>query len=141
MLAALAASCGRTSEDCDLLELAAPMHDTGKIGIPESILRKPTKLAAEVALHHHEEWDGSGYPNGLAGAAIPESAPIVALADVFDALATQRPYKQALPIDRVLSTINESSGEHFEPRLVANFNSILPQIMNIKTMWNSRQSE
>lgn len=167
---AIAAACGWEPDDCDALELAAPMHDTGKIGIPQSILRKPSKLdasewaimkthtqighnilskgdapvfklAAEIALHHHEKWDGSGYPKGLAGDAIPESARIVALADVFDALTMKRPYKEAWPIHRVISTIDENAGSHFEPRLVATFYSILPQILDIKTQWDARESE
>ena len=114
------------------------MHDTGKIGIPQSILRKPGplddaewaimkthpqigydilsksaaqvfQLAAEVALHHHEKWDGSGYPAGLSGDAIPQSARLVALADVFDALSMQRPYKEAWPLDKILAYVDERS--------------------------------
>ena len=121
---ALAIAAGWSGEDANLLEQAAPMHDTGKIGIPDAILKKPGlldadewqvmkrhpqigydilsrssaplfRLAAEIALYHHAHWDGNGYPAGLAGERIPESARIVALADVFDALTTQRPYKDA----------------------------------------------
>ncbi len=161
---ALAKACDWCDEDCKLIELAAPMHDTGKIGITDSILKKPGKLdleewgvmkthskigcdilskskanvfqmAAEIALRHHERWDGSGYPDGLAGKSIPESARIVALADVFDALIMKRPYKEAWPLEKVLSTIQESAGSHFEPRLVDKFVSILPQILEIKAMW------
>lgn len=164
---ALAAASGWDIGTCDTLEMAAPMHDTGKIGVPESILRKPAKLdaaewvimkqhthfgynilsksdapvfklAAEVALRHHEKWDGSGYPDGLAGEDIPESARIVALADVFDALTMRRPYKEAWPIDRVMTTLREGSGNHFEPRLVERFESILPQVLEIKAVWDSR---
>lgn len=167
---ALAAASGWNDEACNTIELAAPMHDTGKIGIPEAILRKPAKLdagewdvmkahtqigynilskskapvfmlAADVALHHHERWDGSGYPEGLAGDAIPESARIVALADVFDALTMKRPYKEAWPLDQVMATIRESSGSHFEPRLVETFSSILPDILNIKARWEPHESE
>lgn len=166
--AALAQAYGWENEQCKQLELAAPMHDTGKIGIPDAILRKPAKLnaeeweimktharigfdiltksnaplfrlAAEVALRHHEKWDGSGYPDGLTGLAIPESARIVALADVFDALTMKRPYKEAWPIERVMQTIHESSGKHFEPQLVALFESILPEILRIKAEWDSRE--
>lgn len=121
---ALAASIGWSPERCHLIELAAPMHDTGKLGIPGHILRKPGtldadewvvmrthsrigheilsksdapvfRMAADIALHHHEKWDGSGYPDRLAGEAIEESARIVAIADVFDALSMKRPYKDA----------------------------------------------
>lgn len=165
---ALATAAGWSAGECDTLEMAAPMHDTGKIGIPESILRKPDKLdaaewvvmkqhtqfgcnilsksdapvfklAAEVALRHHEKWNGSGYPDGLAREQIPESARIVALADVFDALTMKRPYKEAWPIERAISTLREGSGNHFEPRLVALFESILPQLLDIKSLWDARE--
>ena len=168
--AAIAAACGWSAEACHQLELAAPMHDTGKIGIPDAILRKPAKLdpdewvvmkthsrigyeilststapifqlAAEIALHHHERFDGSGYPGGLVGEAIPESARIVALADVFDALSMKRPYKEEWPLERIMATIRESTGSHFDPRIVEVFNSILPQILQIKKDWNARESE
>jgi len=156
--------CAAASE----LELAAPMHDTGKLGIPHTILRKPGplnqdewavmrthpaighailnqskapifQLAAEVALRHHEKWDGSGYPDGLAGAAIPESARIVALADVFDALSMSRPYKQPWPIDRIAAHIAENRGTHFEPALVDCFATALPALLAIKTRWQAAE--
>ena len=164
----LAQACGWPDEDCRNLEMAAPMHDTGKIGIPGSILRKPAKLdaeewevmkthtsighnilsgsdapvfrlAAEIALRHHEKWDGSGYPDCLAGTAIPESARIVAVADVFDALTMKRPYKDAWPTEKALATIKESAGTHFEPRLVGLFESILPEIIATKARWDARE--
>lgn len=167
---ALAAACGWTEEQCRLIELAAPMHDTGKIGIPDAILRKPAKLdaveweimkthtrighdilarsnapifrmAAEIALRHHEKWDGGGYPGGLVGDAIPESARIVALADVFDALTMKRPYKEAWPMDQVMQTVLEGGGCHFEPRIVEIFLRIHPQIMEIKEIWDAREAE
>jgi putative two-component system response regulator len=166
--AALAGACGWSDDDCQLIELAAPMHDTGKIGIPDAILRKPGKLdakewvvmrthsqigydilskskapvfqmAAEIALCHHEKWDGNGYPGGLSGDSIPESARIVALADVFDALTMKRPYKEAWPIERAVATMQESSGTHFEPRLVDLFISILPQVLDIKARWDKQE--
>ncbi|MFP4075349.1 MAG: HD domain-containing phosphohydrolase [Halochromatium sp.] len=167
---ALAAACGWTSEDCERLEQAAPMHDMGKIGIPSEILRKPAKLdaaewaimqshtrigyeilsqsqapvfrlAAEIALRHHERWDGSGYPDGLAGTAIPESARIVALADVFDALTMHRPYKDAWPVEQALEALSAGSGSHFEPRLVERFERILPQILEIKAGWDAQEDQ
>lgn len=167
---ALANACGWSSETCNLIALAAPMHDTGKIGIPDSVLKKPgpldaaewvimkthcrmgfdilTKseapvfqLAAEIALRHHERWDGSGYPDGLAGTSIPESARIVALADVFDALTMKRPYKDPWPIERVMATMRESAGSHFEPRLVDIFDAILPQILQIQALWGDREQQ
>ena len=167
---ALALANGWNQEDAKLLELAAPMHDTGKIGIPDSILKKPGKLdadewvvmkthttighqilnqsdaqvfklAAEIALRHHEKWDGSGYPDGLIADAIPESARIVAIADVFDALTMKRPYKEPWPIDRVTQTIIEASGNHFEPKLVALFLNIMPEILEIKKKWDKEEEK
>ena len=166
--AELALACGWSKDAANQLEHAAPMHDTGKIGIPDAILRKPGKLdvdewvvmrthsqighdilsksnapifqlAAEVALFHHERFDGSGYPNGVASVAIPESARIVALADVFDALSMRRPYKEAWPLDRIMTTIHESAGSHFDPRLVDVFTTILPRILSIKEAWDARE--
>ncbi|WP_028534245.1 HD domain-containing phosphohydrolase [Paludibacterium yongneupense] len=162
---ALAEATGWRTEDAILLELAAPMHDTGKLGTPDAILRKPGpltecewdvmrmhsrigydilaqssapvfRLAATVALHHHEKWNGSGYPAGLAGGAIPESARIVAIADVFDALTMKRPYKDAWPLEKVWDTIAAGAGLHFEPRLVEHFMAIQPLILEIKQRWD-----
>lgn len=143
---------------------AAPMHDVGKIGIPDSVLRKPGKLdpdewaimqqhaeigaqiigedgsellamAREVAQNHHEKWDGSGYPRGLKGEDIPVSARIVALADVFDALTSERPYKKAWSVDQACDLIREQSGQHFDPDLVKAFFACLPAILEIKNRW------
>jgi putative two-component system response regulator len=164
---ALAEGYGLPADMCRQIELAAPMHDTGKIGIPNAILKKPAqldaaewqvmkthsrigcdilakseaplfKMAADIALHHHERWDGSGYPEALAGMAIPEAARIVALADVFDALAMKRPYKEPWPIERVVAMVRESAGSHFEPRLVQVFDGILPRLIEIKASWDAR---
>ncbi len=164
---ALAKSWGWEEYQCELLELAAAMHDMGKIGVPDAILRKPGqltpdewaimqshtrvgheilsksdaplfKMAAEIALRHHEKWDGSGYPDGLAGTAIPESARIVIIADVFDALSMTRPYKQAWLIDDILRYMREQSGSLFDPELLEHFLSILPAILAIQTQWNNR---
>lgn len=165
----LALAAGWDQDCAKLLEMAAPMHDTGKIGIPDSILQKPDKLtaeewkvmklhsrigydilnkskspvfqlAAEIALNHHERWDGTGYPNGLAGEAIPESARIVAIADVFDALSMRRPYKEPWSIERIVPTLQKLEGNHLDKRLVAIFISIMPLILEIKDEWNSRSS-
>lgn len=162
----LALAAGWDKDCAKLLAMAAPMHDTGKIGIPDTILRKPGKLnteeweimkqhcrigyeilskseaplfklAAEVALNHHEKWDGSGYPNGLAGEAIPEAARVVAIADVFDALSMRRPYKEPWSIERILPAIQEMAGSHFEKRLVDIFIDIMPQILEIADTWNN----
>jgi putative two-component system response regulator len=166
---ALAEASGWDEEACSLIELAAAMHDTGKIGIPDAILKKPAKLnaaewdimktharighdilakgdapvfrlAAEIALYHHERWDGSGYPTGLAGEAIPEAARIVAVADVFDALSTKRPYKEAWPMDRVLATIAQSSGNHLDPRMVVRFLELRSRILDIKARWDEQEA-
>ncbi|MCI5221775.1 MAG: response regulator [Candidatus Electrothrix sp. AR4] len=167
---AIAKQAGSSEETCNFIELAAPMHDTGKIGIPDAILKKPGRfdleewkimkkhskighgilsnsdtqlfrLAAEIALRHHEKWDGSGYPNGLAGEAIPEAARIVALADVFDALTSKRAYKKAWTMEDAVSEIVQCSGTHFDPRLVQVFQNILPEIIQTKKIWDTREQE
>jgi putative two-component system response regulator len=164
---ALALAAGWEEDRAKLLEMAAPMHDTGKIGTPDAILQKPDKLnaeewdimkqhprigydilsksnaplfklAAEIALNHHEKWDGSGYPNNLVGEAIPESARIVAIADVFDALSMRRPYKEPWSLERILPTLHELAGSHLDGRLVAIFIDIMPHILEIKAEWDSR---
>lgn len=143
---------------------AAPMHDVGKIGIPDHILLKPGKLdAAEwdtmrqhpamgakiigehkddllcaahsVALTHHEKWDGTGYPNGLAGEQIPLFGRIVALADVFDALTSVRPYKKAWTTEAAVAFIEQGAGTQFDPALMAPFKSALPDILRIKDQY------
>jgi len=150
------------------IELAASMHDTGKIGIPDSILKAQRPLdrheweimkqhttigfdiltkshtpifvmAAEIALRHHEKWDGTGYPAGLSGPDIPESARIVALADVFDALTSKRPYKQPWNISDAIVEIKKSSGQHFDPRLVDIFLNILSNILEIKNTFDQKE--
>lgn len=152
----------------ELLIQAAPMHDTGKIGIPDSILKAPRKLteeewevmkthseigygvlnvsktplfqlAAEIALTHHEKWDGSGYPQKLVGKRIPASSRIIAIADVFDALTMKRPYKEAWPIEKAFETLKEGAGIHFEPALVNLFISIKDEIIKIKNHWDKRE--
>jgi len=164
----LAHAIGWNVERCKLLELAAPMHDTGKIGIPDSVLKKPGKLdseewrimqthtmighgilkqskaslfqlAAEVALSHHEKWDGTGYPHGLGGKDIPESARIVAVADVFDALSMKRPYKEAWPLANIVKFLTENANVHFEVRLIEAFRDIMPNILEIKEEWDDRE--
>ncbi|MFT6589406.1 MAG: putative two-component system response regulator [Rhodoferax sp.] len=166
----LACAYGLPEDLCALIELAAPMHDTGKIGISHAILKKQGRLnaqewvemkthsrigynilsasqapvftlAAEIALYHHERWDGSGYPEGLAGEAIPVSARVVAVVDVFDALTMKRPYKEAWPMDQVLATIRESVGTHFEPAMIEAFESMLPQMIALKADWDNAERE
>jgi putative two-component system response regulator len=162
---AIAEGLGLDEQECKIIENAAPLHDTGKIGIPSAILRKPGPLdhdewtvmkthpqigwnvlsrsdapvfqmAAEIALGHHEKWDGSGYPNQLAGLTIPLPARIVALADVFDALSSKRPYKEAWPHEKCVNLIRESSGTHFDPDIARVFLEIQPKILQIKAKWD-----
>jgi putative two-component system response regulator len=146
----VAEGLGLAPELCRNLYLAAPLHDVGKVGIPDGILLKPgrldpeefdrikahpaigkrilggsaselIRLAAEIAESHHERWDGGGYPRGLAGAAIPLPARIVAVADVFDALTTRRPYKDAMSFAAARARIRAESGRQFDPACVAAF--------------------
>lgn len=160
----LALAYGLSEQAADNLLHAAPMHDIGKIGIADSILLKPGKLTDEeydimkthasigadiigdadselmrlaksVAITHHEKWDGSGYPNGLAGEDIPLEGRIVAIADVFDALTNKRPYKEAWPIEDAMGFIKGQSGKHFEPKLVELLEASLPKILEIKERW------
>lgn len=166
---ALARAALWSVSDAATLELAATMHDMGKIGIPHSILRKPGKLepaewevmkrhanigysilskgtspvfqlAAEIAKHHHERWDGTGYPVGLSGEDIPESARIVAIADVFDAWTTERPYKKAWPIETAFEEMRRSAGNHLDPRLVELFIGIREEILFLKECWDDREA-
>jgi putative two-component system response regulator len=96
------------------------------------------KMAQRIALAHHEKWDGSGYPEGLAGEDIPIEARIVAIADVFDALTSKRPYKEAWPVDKALALIKEESGRHFDPGLVALFLTQLDRVEVIRQQWAER---
>lgn len=166
--ATLARKAGWSVSKAKQLQFAAPMHDTGKIGTPDSILKKPGKLnaeewlimkqhskigydilaksktplfqmAAEIALYHHEKWDGSGYPSGLVGDAIPESARIVAIADVFDALTMKRPYKEAWPIAKAFEELRNGSGSHFDPRLIDLFFEHQLDILAVKDEWEVKE--
>lgn len=146
----IAETLGQSQEKCDLIENAAPMHDIGKIGIPDHILLKPSRLTAEefaimknhatighqilqhspseylslgaeIALRHHEKFDGSGYPGGLKGQSIPLAARIVAVADVYDALTSHRPYKKAWSNEEAETFLTASKGAHFDPDCVDAF--------------------
>lgn len=165
--AALARANHWSVEQVKELQLAATMHDTGKIGIPDQILKAPRKLtaeewvimkthtqigynilnksslplfqmAAEIALSHHEKWDGNGYPKGLIKDEIPESARIVAIADVFDALTMKRSYKEAWPIEKAFKVVFEGSGNHFDPVLTQLFIDIKDEILAIKNDWEDQ---
>ena len=160
----LALAAGYGPEEAEDLLHAAPMHDVGKIGIPDAILRKPGKLddaewrvmrehsrigaqiigehdcgllqlAHNIALHHHEKWDGSGYPCNLSGERIPLEARIVAIADVFDALTSVRPYKPAWSVEQAVELIRSEAGRHFDPQLVPLFVDCLPQLLEVRDRW------
>jgi len=157
----LGRAAGMSKETSTLLLNAAPMHDIGKIGIPDHILLKPGKfepgeweimkthaqigadilsgdeselltMAREIALTHHEKWDGSGYPNGLEGEDIPLVGRVTALADVFDALTSERPYKNAWPVEKAVNLIKDEQGKHFDPELVEHFLNLLQEITDIR---------
>ncbi|WP_300667244.1 two-component system response regulator [Desulfoluna sp.] len=163
-----ALSAGISQKEAARLFNAAPMHDVGKIGIPDSILQKKGPLNAEewatmkrhpqigaeiigedysellkhariIALTHHEKWNGTGYPEGLAGEKIPYEGRIVALADVFDALTSKRPYKEAWPIEKALKHIAEEAGAHFDPTLVTAFLKIKKHLQWVLTKWGDAE--
>ncbi|QBF81406.1 response regulator [Shewanella maritima] len=158
---ALALKAGFSQKQAQLILTAAPMHDVGKIGIPDHILLKPGKLtpeewkimqahvdigldilsgacsellalAAVIVATHHEKWDGTGYPKQLKGEQIPLVGRIVAIADVFDALTADRPYKKAWATEDAIAFINEQSGKHFDPHIVRLFNESIEDILQIK---------
>jgi putative two-component system response regulator len=160
--ATVAQRMGLDGESIERLLYATPMHDIGKIGVPDRVLVKPGKLdSAEwdimkrhttmgagilagsdsdliqtgerIALSHHERWDGSGYPTGLKGQDIPIEGRITAIADVFDALTSKRPYKEPFPIDESLSIIDDGRGTHFDPDVTDAFLDARDEIVAIKT--------
>ncbi|MEO5362649.1 MAG: response regulator [Magnetococcus sp. DMHC-8] len=151
----------------DLVFHASPMHDIGKIGIPDRILLKPgelneterlvirthpqmgadiigdhdaelLKMAKEIALTHHEKWDGSGYPHGLKGEEIPLAGRITAIADVFDALTAERPYKKAWPVEQAVATLDQDAGTCFDPTLMPVFHEILPEALDVMQRYTER---
>ncbi|XEC95150.1 DUF3369 domain-containing protein [Paenibacillus tarimensis] len=160
----LALKAGLPEEEAELLRLASPMHDVGKVGIPDSVLNKPGKLTAEeyelmkkhtllgygmlnhsqkeiiqtaatIALQHHEKYDGSGYPNGLKGEEIHIYSRITTIADVFDAISSERVYKKAWPLEDCLSLLRSERGRHFDPKLVDLFLDHLDGILNIRSAY------
>jgi len=159
--AALAAATNWPPERIEDLRLAAPMHDIGKVGTPDHILLKPGKLspadfdvakkhaeigakllggsdipvlqmAHDIALFHHEWWDGTGYPQALSGTDIPECARLVAIVDVYDILLHERPYRPAMPEQAAIEIMTEECGTHFDPRMFSCFTDILPQLQQIQ---------
>jgi HD-GYP domain-containing protein (c-di-GMP phosphodiesterase class II) len=156
----MARHLGWSEAESEEIRIAAPMHDIGKIGIPDHILKKPGKLtesefeimklhpeiggrilsnssstlvqmALQICLGHHEKWDGSGYPSGLSGKEIPTSARIVAIVDVFDALIHKRVYKNQMPIDNAIEIMLEGRGKHFDPQLLDLFISLKKEMTKI----------
>ncbi|MDD4908720.1 MAG: HD domain-containing protein [Candidatus Omnitrophica bacterium] len=161
----IAREMGLSQKDIDNLRYASPMHDIGKIVIPDAILKKPggltpeerevmkthttlggdifknsksplLKVARTISLTHHERFDGTGYPNGLKGDDIPLFGRIVSVADVFDALTSKRPYKEAYGFDEAVELIKEGSGTQFDPAVVRAF---LKRIEKIKQVWQATQ--
>ena len=158
----LARMAGIPEEQCEVLHFASPLHDVGKIGIPDRILLKPGKLdqtefnimkmhttiggkilseaerypviddGSIIARQHHEKWDGSGYPSGLTGEEIHLFARIVAIVDVFDALCSERPYKKAFPLEKVISIMEEGRGVFFEPDLLDMFLGNIDEFIDIR---------
>jgi putative two-component system response regulator len=160
-----------SDDEIDQLAKSAPLHDIGKVAIPDGILLKPGRLTAEeflimkthalrgwellrraadrmgergslflhyameIARHHHERWDGSGYPDGLAGEAIPLSARVMAVADVYDALISRRPYKEPMPHQEALQQIRQASGQHFDPVIVAALEACVADLASIAARW------
>ena len=160
----LGKAAGLSDDESEMILHASPMHDIGKIGIPDRVLLKPARLNGEewkimkthtvmgseilsgnsskllgmartIAVSHHEKWDGSGYPNGLAGEAIPLEGRLCALCDVFDALTSKRPYKEAWSVEQALEEIKNNAGSHFDSRLVDCFLGILPGILVIRSQF------
>lgn len=166
----LAKYIGWSDESAEEIRIAAPMHDIGKIGIPDHILRKPGKLtesefdimklhpeiggrilsnsssplvqmAREICMGHHEKWNGSGYPRGLAGEDIPQSARIVAIVDVFDALLHKRVYKEEMGVDESIKLMIEGRGTHFDPILLDKFVELKAQMVKISADNNNPVGE
>lgn len=157
----LALAAGLGEERAEKILYASPMHDVGKIGIPDTILLKPgplddeemtimkthtligadiigkngselLNLAHQVALYHHERWDGKGYPTGLKGEEIPIESRIASICDVFDAVTSSRPYKEAWSVDKATQLIKDGAGTQFDPTLASLFVEIIPQVSAIK---------
>jgi len=162
----IATRMGLSAEEVDLIFTAAPMHDIGKIGIPDHVLLKPgalapeereimtthaeigwqilrntqspmLRMAATIARSHHEKWDGTGYPNRVSGLDIPLAGRITAVADVFDALTSVRPYKPAWPLEKALDFLRDNRGSHFDPACVDAFMVSLEEILAVAARYGS----
>ena len=161
----LGLAAGMSESEAEMLLNASPMHDIGKLGIPDSILNKQEKLDADeleimkthcvigaeiigedtsellqlariLALTHHERWNGDGYPLGISGESIPRVSRIVAIADVFDALTSERPYKEPWPVSEAVDLLESAAGELFDPQLVRLFIDSLPKIIETKNLYS-----
>ncbi|MDD9265721.1 HD domain-containing phosphohydrolase [Paenibacillus sp. GCM10023248] len=166
----LALGLGMSQEEAELLKMASPMHDIGKVAIPDSVLNKPGKLtdeefrlmqnhtligynllknsnrhilktAAIVAYEHHEKWNGRGYPRGIQGEDIHIFGRITAIADVFDALGSERVYKKAWELERILQLFREERGEHFDPAVVDTFFQQLPALLRVREQYADTAQE
>jgi len=166
----LAQRCGLSEEQSEILRMASPMHDIGKVAIPDAILKKPGKLtneefdtmkthtsvgfnllkgskrqilkaAAIVAGQHHEKWNGKGYPNGYVGEKTHIFGRITAIADVFDALGSDRCYKKAWDLDRIINLFKDERGQHFDPILIDVFIENLPDILVIRDSYTDNYDE
>jgi putative two-component system response regulator len=164
----IAKHLGLSQEDQDLILMAAPMHDIGKVGITDNILLKPGKLTppefeimkqhaefgyellqgstskvlqagAEIARGHHEKYDGTGYPNGKKGEEIPLFSRIVAVADVFDALTSSRPYKKAWTLEQAVDFLNAGAGTHFDPACVQAFLTAFDEVLAIRDRYQEEE--
>jgi putative two-component system response regulator len=149
---------------CMLVQQAGQLHDVGKVSIPDGILFKPGKLTptefevmkghaeaghqmlsgskseivqlgAQIALTHHERWDGAGYPRHLSGEEIPLEGRIAAVADVFDALTSRRSYRAAFPVDVALRTLTTENASHFDPKVIFSFMAAMRQVEAIRTKY------
>ena len=170
MTGVVARALGLRPQDVEMIEQASPMHDIGKIGIPDRVLLKPGKLegdewttmqthvslgahilqgddndsellkvAAEIALNHHERWDGTGYPRGLKGEEIPLFTRITSVCDVFDALTSRRPYKEPWSVEEAVRFIDDQSGRAFDPTIVACFKSQLHKLLAVKEAYPDQE--
>jgi len=165
----IARRLGLPQDRCDLLRIASPLHDIGKIAIPDLILRKPAplsaderrvvethtelgrsiladsrepllQLGAEIAWTHHERFDGEGYPRRLAGDAIPLAGRIVAVADVFDALVSDRVYRPALRVDQVVAVMRAERGSQFDPDALDALLTALPDVLAIRDRFSDERT-
>ena len=166
----LAQKVNLSSDDVNRLFIASPMHDIGKIGVPDAILNKPGKLTPDeweimkthtqigyeilknskretlkaagiVSYTHHEKWDGSGYPLGLRGEDIHIFGRITAIADVFDALSSERVYKKAWPLEKILELFENEKGKHFDPNLIDIFINNLDEFLAIKDTYKDNNEK